>query len=277
MTEAASKELTPELTAWFDTWKAALQQTLSQISGQATSFEISPEPLPATESDLWYLVTAGGVARGEMTFRLPSTIGVRLAQMFMGETEPASNDLTAEHKEALEELMRQVAGLAATALGASLGEVQLHVAASPAPSWPAATAVCLRSPSDAAAPVSLEIQISAALLTALQTRPQEQPPLSSSSPLPSPPLSSSGPPPPASYERLMDVGLEVKLRFGSRRMVLRDVLALSAGVVVELDRNLQAPVDLLLDGRIIAQGEVVVVDGKYGLRITEVLDPGSAA
>jgi flagellar motor switch protein FliN/FliY len=75
----------------------------------------------------------------------------------------------------------------------------------------------------------------------------------------------------------MDVGLEVKLRFGSRRMVLRDVLALSAGVVVELDRNLQAPVDLLLDGRIIALGEVVVVDGKYGLRITEVLDPGSAA
>ena len=80
-----------------------------------------------------------------------------------------------------------------------------------------------------------------------------------------------------SYDRLMDVGLEVKLRFGTRHMVLRDVLALSAGVVVELDRAVNAPVDLLLDGRIIAQGEVVVVDGKYGLRITGVLDPGSAA
>lgn len=274
MTEAPSKELTPELTAWLDTWKAALQQALSQISEQTLSFAISPEPVPAAESDLWYLVTAGGGARGEMTLRLPSAVGVRFAQMFMGKTEPASSDLTAEHKEALEELLRQVAGLAATALASSLGEVQIHVAASSAPSWPAAAAVHLRSPSDAASPLSVEIQISAALLSALQSRSPEQSP---SSFLRSNSLSSSTPPPSGSYERLMDVGLEVKLRFGSRRMVLRDVLTLSAGVVVELDRNLQAPVDLLLDGRIIAQGEVVVVDGKYGLRITEVLDPGSAA
>jgi flagellar motor switch/type III secretory pathway protein FliN len=54
------------------------------------------------------------------------------------------------------------------------------------------------------------------------------------------------------------VVLDVKLRFGSRRMLLRDVLALSAGVVVELDNNLNSPVDLLLDGRLVAQGEVVV-------------------
>jgi flagellar motor switch protein FliN/FliY len=60
-------------------------------------------------------------------------------------------------------------------------------------------------------------------------------------------------------------------------MELREVLALSPGSVVELDRNVQAPVDLLLDGRVIALGDVVVVDGKYGLRITEVLSPGSAA
>jgi flagellar motor switch protein FliN/FliY len=68
------------------------------------------------------------------------------------------------------------------------------------------------------------------------------------------------------------VVLDVKLRFGSRRMLLRDVLALSAGVVVELDNNLNSPVDLLLDGRLVAQGEVVVVDGNYGLRVTHVLD-----
>ena len=75
----------------------------------------------------------------------------------------------------------------------------------------------------------------------------------------------------------MDVGLDVKLRFGKRRMLLRDVLALSAGVVVELDNTLHSPVDLLLDGRLIAQGEVVIVDGKYGLRITDVVDPVAAA
>jgi flagellar motor switch protein FliN/FliY len=55
-------------------------------------------------------------------------------------------------------------------------------------------------------------------------------------------------------------------------MLLRDVLALCAGVVVELDNTMHSPVDLLLDGRLIAQGEVVVVDGKYGLRVTQVVD-----
>ena len=64
----------------------------------------------------------------------------------------------------------------------------------------------------------------------------------------------------------------MKLRFGTRRMLLRDVLGLSAGLVVELDNQLNSAVDLLLDGRVIARGDVVVMDGKYGLRVTEVVD-----
>jgi flagellar motor switch protein FliN/FliY len=46
--------------------------------------------------------------------------------------------------------------------------------------------------------------------------------------------------------------------------------------VIELDNALHSPVDLLLDGRLVAQGEVVVVDGKYGLRVTDVLNPQPA-
>lgn len=94
---------------------------------------------------------------------------------------------------------------------------------------------------------------------------------------PRPEFMSSTLPPPSSYSRLMDVGLDVKLRFGARRMLLRDVLALGPGVVVELENALYSPVDLLLDGRLIAQGDVVVVDGKYGLRITNVADPAPVA
>ena len=60
-------------------------------------------------------------------------------------------------------------------------------------------------------------------------------------------------------------------------MLLRDVLALSSGLVVELDNELNSPVDLLLDGRVIARGEVVVIDGKYGLRVGEVVDNFTAA
>ncbi|MFY9561732.1 MAG: FliM/FliN family flagellar motor switch protein [Terriglobales bacterium] len=269
MTEAAGQELTPELRAWFATWKTCTEQVLSQVCGQTMAFEISAEPLPATDSDVWYTVVAGATVRGEMTLRLPAESGTRLAQKFLAETEPTPSEPSPEHKEALEELLRQIAGQAATALASTVGgEVQLHLAASVAPSWPSAATACLRTRDEAGTPVAIEIQISAALTSALQPRAEAQP----AGPLPPPPLPPAAA---ASYERLMDVGLEVKLRFGSRRMVLRDVLALSAGVVVELDSNVNSPVDLLLDGRVVARGEVVVVDGKYGLRVMQVLNTGS--
>ncbi|HUI83872.1 MAG TPA: flagellar motor switch protein FliN [Candidatus Binatia bacterium] len=72
---------------------------------------------------------------------------------------------------------------------------------------------------------------------------------------------------------LMDVELPVMLRFGSRLATLREVLELASGAVLELDREVQEPVDLVLNGRVIARGEVVVVDGNYGLRITDVVSP----
>ncbi len=74
-------------------------------------------------------------------------------------------------------------------------------------------------------------------------------------------------------ELLMDVELGVMLRFGRRQTTLHEVLDLATGAVLELDREIQEPVDLVLNGRIIARGEVVVVDGNYGLRVTEVASP----
>jgi len=264
MTEMSGEKQTPELQAWLEAWKTCTQNVLSQVSAQTITFETASETLTPSESDLWYTVVAGGAVRGEMSLRLPSTSATRMAQKFLGETQPAK-EITAEHKEALEELLRQIAGLAATALApTSGGEVQFHLAASAAPSWSAASTTCFRTRDEAGDPVTFEIQMSAALSSALQPR-VEPPPVAKHELAPAP--SSS-----AKYGRLLDVGLDVKLRFGSRRMALRDVLALSAGLVVELDSPLHSPVDLLLDGRIIAQGEVVIVDGKYGLRVTEIPD-----
>ncbi len=264
----SAPELNPELHQWCEAWRTCFQNVLSQVSGQAATFEVSPQPLASADSDVWYTVVAQGAIQGEMILRLSADSGTRLAQKLLSETEPAAPGITAEHKEALEELLRQVSGLAATALAATAGgEVKVSLTASAAPSWSAAAVVGLRSGSEGDA-VALEIQIGPALASALQPRPQPVPA--------APEPASTEPPPSASYRRLMDVGLGVKLRFGTRRMPLRDVLALSAGVVVELDNSLHSPVDLLLDGRLIAQGEVVVVDGKYGLRITDVVDHAPA-
>ena len=75
---------------------------------------------------------------------------------------------------------------------------------------------------------------------------------------------------------VMDVELNVTLRFGQRLLTLREVLDLTSGSVVELDRQVEEPVELLLEGKVIARGEAVVIDGNYGLRVTEVLQPLSA-
>lgn len=72
--------------------------------------------------------------------------------------------------------------------------------------------------------------------------------------------------------RVIDVPLSVTLRFGQRNMRLCDVLELNTGAVVELDRQVEDPVDLILDERVIARGEVVIVDGNYGLRVTEIVE-----
>jgi len=72
---------------------------------------------------------------------------------------------------------------------------------------------------------------------------------------------------------VMDVELNVSLRFGKRVLSLRDVLDLGSGSVVELDRMVDDPIELYLDGKLIARGEAVVVDGNYGLRVTEIPQP----
>jgi len=72
--------------------------------------------------------------------------------------------------------------------------------------------------------------------------------------------------------RINNVEMALTVEIGRTRMSVRDVLGLEPGAVVELDRSAGAPADVLLNGRLIAHGEVVVVDQDYAVRITRILD-----
>ncbi|WP_218220600.1 flagellar motor switch protein FliN [Nesterenkonia sp. Act20] len=72
--------------------------------------------------------------------------------------------------------------------------------------------------------------------------------------------------------RLNNVQMALTVEIGRTRVSVRDVLAMEPGAVIELDRNAGAPADVRLNGRLIAQGEVVVMDQDYGVRITKILD-----
>lgn len=73
--------------------------------------------------------------------------------------------------------------------------------------------------------------------------------------------------------RLRDVQLQVTVELGRTSMVVSDVLALEIGSVVELDRSAGAPIDVRVNGTLLARGEVVVVDDEYAIRLTEMIDP----
>jgi len=108
----------------------------------------------------------------------------------------------------------------------------------------------------------MEWQLSAALIAGLKPATKDVPTAASGD------VGAGGP---DKLDLLMDVELDVALRFGKRSMRLREILELDAGSVIELDRQVQEPADLLLDGRLIARGEVVVVDGNYGLRVLKMI------
>jgi len=296
--DTSPKALPPELQAWVDAWKTCTQNVLSQVSGQPNIFEVVTEPFAAADTDLRYTIVAGGAVQGEMALRLPQLSAIRLAHKFLGEPEApapaegtAPEAITNDDREALEEFLRQVAGLAATAVASITGgEVQFQLSRAEAPwAWTADAVASLRTRDEAGNEIALEMRISPAVAAALAPRA----PAAAVDSSPATPPSSSAAASAAAvtaaaadstlnanatgYRRLLDVGLGVKLRFGTRRMLLRDVLALSSGLVVELDNPLNSPVDLLLDGRVIARGAVVVIDGKYGMRVTEVVDQSPTA
>jgi len=72
---------------------------------------------------------------------------------------------------------------------------------------------------------------------------------------------------------LKDVPIQISVELGRTRMLIKDLLALSSGSIIELDKLAGEPVDILVNGKLIAKGEVVVIDENFGVRITEIISP----
>lgn len=285
------KKIEGKCQQWVEAWRDCMQNVLSQVLAKPAIFGTIVEPMAASESDTSFTVVAAGAVQGEMSLRLSQHGAIRLARKFLGEAtagaaEASDRDdalLTADEAEALQELLQQVAGLAATSVGALVGgNIRLRVSHGEA-SWFGTSdtlATCFTR-DETGSEIRIELRLSPALAHALEAHgsadpsPSSAPENAGNSAKPSPAPASGMLPHAAGYRRLLDVGLGVKLRFGTRRMLLRDVLALSSGLVVELENPLNSPVDLLLDGRIIARGDVVVIDGNYGLRVSEVVEPAT--
>jgi flagellar motor switch protein FliN len=269
----------PKMQAYLQAWGSSIGRALQDVAGAPhTSQELSPE---ATR-DLFASLKENGVAlqfeatqhlSGNQGFLLSQKDAVRLAQLLLSEPEDGSSTMSDDRRDAIAELFRQFAGATASSLkDLAGGEVSFKwVGLDSFPGQPAFQAG-IQWDSPGLTPVTLIAELDSTLVAALT------PASSSASPAVEPPAPILPPTPleptrDPKLELLMDVELDVTLRFGERQMVLRDILDLSAGSVVELNQYVQDPVELLVGKKVIARGEVVVVDGNYGLRVMEIISP----
>ncbi|MHB1605322.1 MAG: flagellar motor switch protein FliN [Leptospirales bacterium] len=79
--------------------------------------------------------------------------------------------------------------------------------------------------------------------------------------------------PPENIDFLLDVPLTVSVRVGTARMLIKDLLQLGQGSVVELDKLAGEPMEILINDKLVARGEVVMVNDKYGVRLTDIVSP----
>jgi flagellar motor switch protein FliN len=72
---------------------------------------------------------------------------------------------------------------------------------------------------------------------------------------------------------LMDVYMEMTVELGRTKRLIKDILGMGEGTIIELDKLAGEPVDILVNHKLIAKGEVVVIDENFGVRVTEIISP----
>ncbi|MGH9520503.1 MAG: FliM/FliN family flagellar motor switch protein, partial [Terriglobales bacterium] len=217
----------------------------------------------------WEL-SGGLVGKLSLKFHRTAARGwARLLQAGFAEEKPPSptSPLTDPEKEALEEVLHNLAReLAAAFQAGGWGEIHVHERHF-GPLRRAVEGADGEFPLCFAKPEAESLELDLVMEPALRDQSRKGP----LSPDAASEAALDGSRVGSKLDLLLDVELDVTLRFGGRQMLLHDVLELAPSSVLELDRHIDDPVELLVGGKVIAWGEVVVVDGNYGLRITRLV------
>ena len=274
MAETTNSTRLDELVKCF---REAAAQVFSQALSSPWSVELRSEGLPADDGFSRSSVTfaLSGALHGNIAIGIRNADAVLLAQKFLAEPPDTAAELNGERTEAFEELMRQVGGVAVTGMKPRFGEVQAEVRMDK-PVMRDEVTVVLSASESASGAMCLEMRVDKDLIqdpAPAAEIPASAPVAASAAEIPSPP--------PVAVEeddgkdklgRLVGVNLKMALQFGQTFLTLRQLLNLHPGVIIELDRQVEEPVDLLVDSGPIARGDVVVVAGKYGIRISELVN-----
>ena len=264
---------TPATNSLVESWRESLTSVLTKAGLQALTIEsvdaASCAERVAKLPDKHYCVVlnASGRLRGTLRLVMSEPEALQLSLVQVPESSKRSAELDEAQRGAAAELLNQAAGIVSALWGP--GVARLEIAPTPADDVdPEAICGGLRVSAETFTPILITLGPSSEFAESLEAlagdssgkvRPKSSTALANRSAGPSPNL-----------DLLFDVQLEATIRFGTRQLLLRDILSMSPGAAIGLDREIDEPADLLVAGRLVARGEVVVVDGNFGLRITEV-------
>src|SRR6185437_13928247 len=260
---------------YLEVWGDAALEVLRGLAGDDTwKKEEAPAGLPTHPLDMVAHLELSGSLGGSQQIKLTRPAARAWAHLLLpplpADAEPGKDPLDDNEKNALREVIGRLMNVAAAGLkAAGWGEVTyqlVHVGPLRrlVESKERSRPLLYRHAS------GIELELELALEASLRERlRQRMNPSAFPNPLPEAGSSRGGDA--SKLDMLLDVELDVTLRFGGRHMLLHDVADLSPGSVLELDRHIDDPVELLVGGKTIAWGEVVVVDGNYGLRVNRLV------
>jgi flagellar motor switch protein FliN/FliY len=248
-----------------DAFTSSLAEALTQAAGTPFHLKVLDNPDLGTRhgQPVHFRLTADGALHGECFVELYEPQVAELGSKILGEPAAAFRE---DHSEALTKVISTAtAGLTAS-LSAEYGEITFKVERIADLAFGGMLVVPLAASTEEQPEMPLLLYFDGEFLEALTSQAARKDAVGNG----------MTPLDPVNLKMVMDVELNVSLRFGQRQLPLREVLELASGSVIELDRKVDDPVELLLDGKVIARGEAVIVDGNYGLRVTEVPQPIAA-
>jgi flagellar motor switch protein FliN/FliY len=255
-------------------WRSALSQVLESIADQKTESSWHAGPPPASEPELmwWEQPLQLGnemtmwVAAPRPTWEHTGTVTLKAAGLETVEAVEARNTYL--------EILGQSLSSLARSIGVMLGR---EVACSPgderAPAAVPETGATLSLHFGESLVHTLWIGFSPKLIAVLSLSPEER---KSDDRAAGKRAAGRGdgepdpPPPPPTMDLLLEVELPVSISFGKTDLPMKDVLKLTTGSIIELNRSVSEPVEVLVNRCLIARGEVVVVEGNYGVRIQHI-------
>ncbi len=248
--------------AFADVFAASLAESLSQAAGLPWQLKtLDAADLSAQRGEpIHFRMTVEGALIGSLYIEFYDSQVRELAAKITGAPVAAFSD---EHAGALEKVLSSAMDGLAASLAAEYGAFTTRVERTYGLAFGGMLHIPLAAFEAEQPSIPLALYFDGQLLSALAVPRATV----DADPAPTPSVD------PLNLGLVMDVELNVSLRFGQRQLPLREVLELASGSVIELDRQVDDPVELLLDGKVIARGEAVIVDGNYGLRVTEIPQP----